>query len=89
MNYSEEFHEDHREFWLEPENHALVKENDSGLVYYSIFTIDPKLMLLLCDDFDYAKRLANKMIATGVRIFDSVLELSEWSNQRNSTDTTS
>ena len=58
--------------WEEPERHALVKENEneSGL-HYTIYQIKPIVMFMLCDDMDYAIRLANKMIQHGVRVFDT------------------
>lgn len=57
--------------WEEPERHALVKENKDGLEYYTIYQIKPIVMFMLCDDMDYAARLANKMIQNGVRVFDT------------------
>ena len=65
----------HDEYWMEPDDHALVQEVDNCVKYYSIYTLRPKLMMILCDDFEYAQRLSKKMIENEVCIFDNFSDL--------------
>jgi hypothetical protein len=74
----EELEEMDKVCWNEPSNHALVKENLNGMEFYSIFTLNPKLMMKLCDDLGYAKRLADKMLKSGVRVFDNFDTFYNW-----------
>lgn len=65
-------------FWEEPLKHVLIKEKENGREYYTVYTIEPVLMTLLCDDFEYCLQLSRKMIESGVRVFDSFDEFSKW-----------
>jgi hypothetical protein len=72
------FNESDRLCWEYPTRYALCKKTKEDVEYYSIFQILPVLRMKLCDDFDYALRLANKMIEHGVRVFDSFEEFYAW-----------
>ena len=74
-NSREKLDSQHEEYWTKPDKHALVRELYNGIEYYSIYQLEPKLMMMLCDDFEYASRLSKRMIENGVRIFDSFPEL--------------
>jgi hypothetical protein len=85
QNNNEIFNDADRPYWEEPERHALSKESFNGIEYYTICQVKPVLAIMLCDDFNYANKLAEKMIKNGVRVFDSFQELNEWYNHsRNS-----
>jgi hypothetical protein len=65
-------------YWKEPDRHALCKERKNGIEFYSMFQVEPVLMMKLCDDFEYASRLSKKMIENGVRVFDNYDEFDKW-----------
>jgi hypothetical protein len=83
-NMIEHFEESDKECWEKPDRYALIKEELNGVVYYSIFLLEPVLMMKLCDDFDYALRLSMKMIENGVRVFEDFKSLSDWYHQTKS-----
>lgn len=61
-----------------PNEYALVKKNRDGISYYSIFHIvDNKLMMVLCDDFEYAIALGHEMRDYGVPVFNDSKEIEE------------
>lgn len=61
-----------------PNEYALVKEIRDGTSYYSIFHIvDNKLMMVLCDDFEYAIALGREMRDHGVAVFNDTNEIKE------------
>jgi hypothetical protein len=73
-------------YWEQPGDYALTKENDNGVGYYGIFGVArPTITMLVIDDFEYAVRLANKMIENGVRIFEDFKSLQQWHQQKHST----
>lgn len=74
-----ELENSHKRFWEQPEYHGLLKEE--GEEGYSIFTIYPVFMMLLCDDVKYANALTEKMIDNGVRVFYNFRELSDFSKE--------
>lgn len=77
------FDETHQHFWEDPENHALLKETtDDGKLYYSIYSLGTTFTMLLCDDLQYAKALAERMIENGVKIFENFKELYEFNQTR-------
>ncbi|MFT3675214.1 MAG: hypothetical protein QM781_04885 [Chitinophagaceae bacterium] len=82
----EYFEESHRECWEKPEKYALVKENHNGVEFYSVFSVGAVLMVTLYDDFEYALKLAKKMIENGVRVFEDVKDLLEWYNKQKSAE---
>ncbi|MBS4064315.1 MAG: hypothetical protein KGZ74_07125 [Chitinophagaceae bacterium] len=62
--------------WEEPHKYALLKEKSKDLgEYYTIYQISPIFMMKLCDDFEYAQALAEKMIAHGVKVYDDFIVL--------------
>lgn len=67
-----------RRFWEEPHKHILIKERNNEMEYYSVYTIEPILMMLLCYDFEYCLQLSGKMLESGVRVFDNFSEFSQW-----------
>jgi hypothetical protein len=75
----------HSEFWLGPEQHALVKESHNDVEYYSIYTVVPNLKMLLCDDLEYSCRLSKKMIANGVKVFENFEEMYNWYQHSSTT----
>ena len=78
-----EFNEAHRSYWEEPHKYALAKEKKNGKEYYIIYTIEPVLMMLLCEDFEYCLRLSKKMIESGVRLFNNFDEFYQWYTLEN------
>lgn len=82
QNKIEEFEEMDNVYWEEPDNHALIKANLNGIQYYSIITLSPKLMTKLCDDLEYANKLANRMIEQGVKVFEDFETFFLWYKKR-------
>ncbi|MFD2920702.1 hypothetical protein ACFS6H_13340 [Terrimonas rubra] len=88
-NESGAFEIDDYTFWENPEKHALVRDRMNNTDFFGIYTVDPILLMKLCDDFDYALRLSYKMLENGVRVFNNFQDLFEWYSNRNNTNITS
>lgn len=72
-----------REYWADPQNHALLKKKNNDVEYYSMYGIaNSRLMMKLCDDMEYAQTLAAKMLENNVRVFDDFQEIREWAREK-------
>jgi len=80
-----ELNPNHSVFWNEPAKHALVKEKHLHIDYYSVYTIEPVLSMLICDDFDYALKLSERMLENGVAVFENFNDLYNCVQSKTST----
>ena len=72
-----------RKYWENPTEHALMKEADNSRIPFTIFSrINGKLMMLLDDDLQHAIALGQKMLESGVRVFNDQKELTDWAKSK-------
>jgi len=83
INDFENFEDKDKPYWDQPNEFVLIKSHRQRLDYYTILRIEPRLFMLMADDFEDSQNVANKMIEHGVMVFDNMQDFLNWYAARN------
>ncbi len=72
-----------RKYWEEPDGYGLVRERNEDEDYFVIYTLGPQLMMMISENSDYIRALSQKMLTSGVKVFDTVKELYEFNLEKH------